>query len=567
MHVGGVEVVLLVPGRGRQHDIRVKRRGVHAEVDIDHQVELALGRVLMPLDLLDELFGGLGRNRVGVGPQVMFEEIFMPLGARHQGVAAPDDPQARPVFGRIGVFNGKLHCLVGQLLNRPGDDLLIVFGSGGFGLLDRFDRAAVELRVKGEPAVAHRAHLMIHGVPAGDLALLGDRVDARLVRSALVAPLVGVHIMVGGRVLKTRRLTPVERPHNRRPGRGRGQFLLADVMVEAAAVLADTATEHQGRDAGAVNQVGVIPVVGTGADDDRTFAAGLLGGGGPFARELDDVGAVDTGIFLLPGRGVDVVFGIVICRISSCQPTLDAELRHQQIEDRGHRDLAMGGCEVTHRYPALNRLIGGEIIEGDLQHRVVIVQQRERGREIRAVLAILHLQVPLTFLLLPAETEAAERHARPLAGFIPDQILEVAVLFFAVALQFTGAGHAPGAVDAIFLLQFDQKGGVGVTLEVIEEKGCLGLMVEFTEDDVIDRHPEGTVLPGMGRNPPVGVLGGDVEVGGEDRDLGAVVACFGQKMRIRGTGHVGIGADHGDIFAVVPVGALGNVGLLAPDLG
>ena len=42
MHVGGVEVVLLVPGRGRQHDVGIDAGGRHAEVDRHQQVELAL---------------------------------------------------------------------------------------------------------------------------------------------------------------------------------------------------------------------------------------------------------------------------------------------------------------------------------------------------------------------------------------------------------------------------------------------------------------------------------------------------------------------------------------------
>ena len=31
-------------------------------------------------------------------------------------------------------------------------------------------------------------------------------------------------------------------------------------------------------------------------------------------------------------------------------------------------------------------------------------------------------------------------------------------------------------------------------------------MVKFAEDDMVDRHPEGTILSGVGRQPPVGML-------------------------------------------------------------
>ena len=49
-------------------------------------------------------------------------------------------------------------------------------------------------------------------------------------------------------------------------------------MIEATTVLADTAAEHQSNDTGAVGQVGVVPVVDSGADDDRTLAFGNFSG-------------------------------------------------------------------------------------------------------------------------------------------------------------------------------------------------------------------------------------------------------------------------------------------------
>ena len=52
MHVGGVEVVLLVPGRGRQHDVGIKTTRRHAEVERDDEIELAFGRRIAPGDLL-----------------------------------------------------------------------------------------------------------------------------------------------------------------------------------------------------------------------------------------------------------------------------------------------------------------------------------------------------------------------------------------------------------------------------------------------------------------------------------------------------------------------------------
>ncbi|KAG1077455.1 hypothetical protein G6F40_017077 [Rhizopus arrhizus] len=52
VHVRGIEIVLLVPGCGRQHDVRVQRRGAHAEVERDQQVQLAFGCLVTPLHFL-----------------------------------------------------------------------------------------------------------------------------------------------------------------------------------------------------------------------------------------------------------------------------------------------------------------------------------------------------------------------------------------------------------------------------------------------------------------------------------------------------------------------------------
>ncbi len=52
VHVAGVEVVLLVPAGGRQHDVAVQAGRAHAEVERDQQVELAFGRLVVPDDLV-----------------------------------------------------------------------------------------------------------------------------------------------------------------------------------------------------------------------------------------------------------------------------------------------------------------------------------------------------------------------------------------------------------------------------------------------------------------------------------------------------------------------------------
>ena len=50
VHVGGVEVVLLVPGRRRQHDVGIHAGRRHAEIERDQQVELSFRRLVVPDD-------------------------------------------------------------------------------------------------------------------------------------------------------------------------------------------------------------------------------------------------------------------------------------------------------------------------------------------------------------------------------------------------------------------------------------------------------------------------------------------------------------------------------------
>ena len=181
--------------------------------------------------------------------------------------------------------------------------------------------------------------------------------------------------MVRRAILETGRFRPVESSHNGRPGRHRGQFFLAHIVIEAAAVLADTTAQHQRDDAGPVDQVGMVPVVDPGADNDRTFALGLLGGGGPFTGKLDNIGPVDTGVFFLPGRGIGAVFLIVVLRIVSRQLAVNTELGHQQVIDCGNRDPAGGGLQVADRNSTLDGFTVGKIVKRDLNHFIGAFQQ------------------------------------------------------------------------------------------------------------------------------------------------------------------------------------------------
>ena len=51
VHVGGVQVRLLVPGGGWQDDVGVGAGGIETEIDVHHQVQLAHRGLFVPLDL------------------------------------------------------------------------------------------------------------------------------------------------------------------------------------------------------------------------------------------------------------------------------------------------------------------------------------------------------------------------------------------------------------------------------------------------------------------------------------------------------------------------------------
>ena len=144
VHVAGVQVVLFVPGRRRQHHVRVQAGRAHAEIERHQQVELAFGGLVVPGH-----FGRLGVARAKVlalhpiaGAQQMLEEIFMPLAARSEQIGAPHQQVARPVVGVIRIGAAHLDAAFGKRLHRVLDRV----HTGFLGVLDDLDRVALQLR-------------------------------------------------------------------------------------------------------------------------------------------------------------------------------------------------------------------------------------------------------------------------------------------------------------------------------------------------------------------------------------------------------------------------------------
>ncbi len=104
-----------------------------------------------------------------------------------------------------------------------------------------------------------------------------------------------------------------------------------------------------GGDAGAVDEIVVVPVVHARADDDHAAPAALLRRLPPLPREADDVVGGDAGELLLPGGGEGlrrvVVIGGPFAVRARAEVALHAVLREEQVE-RG-RDEALARSRLN----------------------------------------------------------------------------------------------------------------------------------------------------------------------------------------------------------------------------
>ena len=120
------------------------------------------------------------------------------------------------------------------------------------------------------------------------------------------------------------------------------------------------------------------------------------------------------------------------------------------------------------------------------------------------------------------------------------------------------------------LLQHHQHRHVGVAADVVVEvRAALPAFareVELLQDDVAHRHRHRGVGALLGMHPDVGQLG-DLGIVRRHRDrLGPLVADLGEEVRVGRARLRHVAAPRDDVARVVPVGRLGHVGLLAPDL-
>ncbi len=264
VHVGGVEVIFLVPSRRRQQHVGEQTGAAHAKVQCDQQVELAFGGIVAPLHFVRAWIIGaeFATEHTVVRSEQMFEEVLRTLARGAQQVGAPDEHIARPVHRVVRVFAAHVQGSTLEAVDH------MVFGGkpGCCGVARQVQGIGLELRRRGQPAHALGAHVVVDHAAAECLGIGQGREDF-IDPQFFVAPLIGVRVEKTGGIHLARRFDPIQCKRQHRPARLRAKRLLPDVMRPAAAGHADTAAHHQHVDDGPVIHVGVVPVVDPGAED------------------------------------------------------------------------------------------------------------------------------------------------------------------------------------------------------------------------------------------------------------------------------------------------------------
>ncbi len=167
-------------------------------------------------------------NGIGMGSQVVFEQVFMSLHAAHDGVPPPDVPEAGMVLFRIGISHRIFQFLGLQFFQHILFNLIIICSAVFHRFFTKIKRILIELRVERHPAHANCFIDQVRVVTVGPLIL---RRNIILTEMTIVTVLAGVDVVPDGRLLQAHATHPVLGKGNRTPGIHGRQFFLAYVMV------------------------------------------------------------------------------------------------------------------------------------------------------------------------------------------------------------------------------------------------------------------------------------------------------------------------------------------------
>ena len=182
---------------------------------------------------------------------------------------------------------------------------------------------------------------------------------------------------------------------------------------------------------------------------------------------------------------------------------------------------------------------------------------------------VLQFQVPVAGgFLLPAETDGARGQVRFALGVHHNQF-PFRVLLIGIFGQI-GGPQEPPLVELLAVgvgFQDHHEGQVGITLDVVGEVGHLPVGVALLQDDVDAGLEVGPVAAGYDRYPQVGILGHVGIVGGHHYHFRATVFCLRQEVTVGSTGLVEVRTDDKPVGALIPVGALTILRLVAEHGG
>src|SRR5207344_2605057 len=108
VHVRRREIVLLVPGCGRQHDVGEQGRAGHPEVQRKQEIQLALRRLVPPAHVpWPEVRWRLLGAEAAVRSQQVFEEILVALARGTEQVGPPQGQASRPILWGVRIFSSE----------------------------------------------------------------------------------------------------------------------------------------------------------------------------------------------------------------------------------------------------------------------------------------------------------------------------------------------------------------------------------------------------------------------------------------------------------------------------
>ena len=237
VHIAKGDVVFFVPEGRRQNDIGIIGGGIHTEVEIYQEVQLADRFLIMPFYFFDQILGRLlvPHDVVACSEEVL-ERQFMAPHAGSDEIPAIHGEHFKVVFGGVDIVNGKIQLAIPELFRHPVFHLVVGFAPRLDGFLVKLHRVLfVDLREERQPSQANGK-----GVHVGRVVELGKFLGPRgplgVQRHIVVFPLAGLEIPQGGAVHQPRRPRPIEGAAEIDKGGIQAGVLGADVVVEITPV-------------------------------------------------------------------------------------------------------------------------------------------------------------------------------------------------------------------------------------------------------------------------------------------------------------------------------------------